>query len=98
VCLPYVCGLSTDVRIGLLDADIDFGHFLGNFKSKFGFRRERAKFVVSSSFRRDVSTPELPLAASCRGRYQSLMTLPATFPSCRQGILVWGEIPSMPRR
>eukprot|EP00243_Klebsormidium_subtile_P001719 TRINITY_DN13190_c0_g1_i1.p1 TRINITY_DN13190_c0_g1~~TRINITY_DN13190_c0_g1_i1.p1 ORF type:complete len:222 (+),score=84.21 TRINITY_DN13190_c0_g1_i1:2-667(+) len=29
---------------------IDFGHFLGNFKSKFGFRRERAKFVFTPDF------------------------------------------------
>ena len=26
---------------------IDFGHFLGNFKSKFGFNRERAAFVFT---------------------------------------------------
>jgi len=28
-------------------ADIDFGHFLGNFKSKFGINRERAAFVFT---------------------------------------------------
>ncbi|XP_065644549.1 phosphatidylinositol 4,5-bisphosphate 3-kinase catalytic subunit beta isoform isoform X2 [Hydra vulgaris] len=27
---------------------IDFGHFLGNFKTKFGFKRERVKFVLTS--------------------------------------------------
>lgn len=27
---------------------IDFGHFLGNFKSKFGIKRERVKFVLTS--------------------------------------------------
>ena len=27
---------------------IDFGHFLGNFKSKFGFKRERAPFVFTT--------------------------------------------------
>lgn len=27
--------------------DIDFGHFLGNFKYKFGIRRERAAFVFT---------------------------------------------------
>ena len=26
---------------------IDFGHFLGNFKSKFGVRRERTPFVLT---------------------------------------------------
>lgn len=26
---------------------IDFGHFLGNFKKKFGINRERAKFVFT---------------------------------------------------
>ena len=29
---------------------IDFGHFLGNFKSKFGFKRERAPFVLTPDF------------------------------------------------
>ena len=29
---------------------IDFGHFLGNFKHKFGFRRERVPMVLSSEF------------------------------------------------
>jgi phosphatidylinositol-4,5-bisphosphate 3-kinase len=28
-------------------ADIDFGHFLGNFKQKFGINRERAAFVFT---------------------------------------------------
>ena len=26
---------------------IDFGHFLGNFKQKFGFKRETAPFVMT---------------------------------------------------
>jgi Phosphoinositide 3-kinase family, accessory domain (PIK domain)/Phosphatidylinositol 3- and 4-kinase/Phosphoinositide 3-kinase C2 len=29
---------------------IDFGHFLGNFKSKFGYKRERAPFVFTPAF------------------------------------------------
>ena len=29
---------------------IDFGHFLGNFKSKFGMKRERAPFVFTPDF------------------------------------------------
>lgn len=29
---------------------IDFGHFLGNFKSKFGIKRERAPFVLTPDF------------------------------------------------
>ena len=29
---------------------VDFGHFLGHFKSKFGFKRERAKFVFTPDF------------------------------------------------
>jgi phosphatidylinositol-4,5-bisphosphate 3-kinase len=26
---------------------IDFGHFLGNYKSKFGFKREKAPFIFT---------------------------------------------------
>ena len=29
---------------------IDFGHFLGNFKSKFGIKRETAPFVFTPDF------------------------------------------------
>jgi phosphatidylinositol-4,5-bisphosphate 3-kinase catalytic subunit alpha/beta/delta len=29
---------------------IDFGHFLGNYKKKYGFKRERAKFVLTPDF------------------------------------------------
>jgi hypothetical protein len=66
-----------------LDADIDFGHFLGNFKSKFGFRRERAKFVVSSLVsNRSFYTLISLLAAGGRARYENLMALSADFPSC----------------
>ncbi|KAI6655886.1 Phosphatidylinositol 4,5-bisphosphate 3-kinase catalytic subunit alpha isoform-like [Oopsacas minuta] len=37
---------------------IDFGHFLGNFKSKFGIKRERVPFVLTRDF----------LYIICRGR------------------------------
>jgi len=29
---------------------IDFGHFLGHFKTKAGFKRERSKFVFTKEF------------------------------------------------
>eukprot|EP01090_Pellita_catalonica_P020530 TRINITY_DN738_c0_g1_i2.p1 TRINITY_DN738_c0_g1~~TRINITY_DN738_c0_g1_i2.p1 ORF type:complete len:141 (-),score=24.55 TRINITY_DN738_c0_g1_i2:205-627(-) len=29
---------------------IDFGHFLGNVKSKYGFKRERAPFIFNPQF------------------------------------------------
>ena len=29
---------------------IDFGHILGNFKEKFGIRRERTPFVLTNDF------------------------------------------------
>lgn len=29
---------------------IDFGHFLGNFKSKLGIKRERAPFIFTPQF------------------------------------------------
>ena len=31
---------------------IDFGHFLGNYKKKFGMKRERAPFVLTPDFAR----------------------------------------------
>lgn len=38
---------------------IDFGHFLGNFKSKYGVRRERSPFVFTPEMKRViVHTPE----------------------------------------
>lgn len=30
--------------------NIDFGHFLGNWKSKFGIKRERVKFILTPDF------------------------------------------------
>lgn len=44
------------IKIHLLPAlifqlvHIDFGHFLGNFKSKFGVKRERVPFVLTDDF------------------------------------------------
>ena len=35
--------------IFILFFHIDFGHFLGNFKSKYGIKRERAPFVFTNS-------------------------------------------------
>ena len=29
---------------------IDFGHILGNFKSKFGIKRERVPFILTHDF------------------------------------------------
>jgi phosphatidylinositol-4,5-bisphosphate 3-kinase catalytic subunit alpha/beta/delta len=29
---------------------IDFGHFLGHFKKKYGFKRERVPFVLTEDF------------------------------------------------
>ena len=40
---------------------IDFGHFLGNFKHKFGIKRERVAIVLPSEFVAVISTPEFGL-------------------------------------
>eukprot|EP00735_Rhodelphis_limneticus_P000750 TRINITY_DN11275_c0_g1::TRINITY_DN11275_c0_g1_i1::g.762::m.762 TRINITY_DN11275_c0_g1::TRINITY_DN11275_c0_g1_i1::g.762 ORF type:complete len:1066 (+),score=268.88,sp/P54673/PI3K1_DICDI/38.97/0.0,PI3Ka/PF00613.15/6.2e-59,PI3_PI4_kinase/PF00454.22/2.1e-50,PI3K_C2/PF00792.19/5.8e+02,PI3K_C2/PF00792.19/4.8e-25,PI3K_rbd/PF00794.13/0.00056,PI3K_rbd/PF00794.13/5.8e-13,HEAT_2/PF13646.1/0.14 TRINITY_DN11275_c0_g1_i1:311-3199(+) len=37
---------------------IDFGHFLGNFKSKFGVKRERAPFVFTNTFAHVLGGPK----------------------------------------
>jgi phosphatidylinositol-4,5-bisphosphate 3-kinase len=34
---------------------IDYGHFLGNFKTKYGFKRERVPFVLTEDFTRVIS-------------------------------------------
>jgi hypothetical protein len=39
---------------------IDFGHFLGNFKSKLGIRRERAPFVFTPAFAAILGKPGHP--------------------------------------
>ena len=45
---------------------IDFGHFLGNFKKKYGVKRERAPFVLTPDiglfcFRRCFGCAMIPL-------------------------------------
>ena len=37
---------------------LDFGHFLGNFKHKFGIRRERVPILLSSEFIDVIKTAE----------------------------------------
>lgn len=39
---------------------IDFGHFLGNFKTKFGYKRERAPFVFTHAFAGMLGGPGAP--------------------------------------
>ena len=39
---------------------IDFGHFLGNFKSKMGVKRERAPFVFTPQFAHVLGTEGTP--------------------------------------
>lgn len=34
---------------------IDFGHFLGHFKKKLGFKRERVPFVLTEDFTRVIA-------------------------------------------
>jgi len=40
---------------------IDFGHFLGNFKSKMGVKREKAPFVFTPHFAEIMGGPKSPL-------------------------------------
>ena len=39
---------------------IDFGHFLGNFKVKFGYKREKAKFVFTRAMAAVMGKPGSP--------------------------------------
>jgi phosphatidylinositol kinase/protein kinase (PI-3 family) len=43
---------------------IDFGHFLGNYKKKFGIKRERAPFVFTPDFAYVMGGKVLPLIKS----------------------------------
>ena len=46
----YVISVIESTMISLQLFHIDFGHILGNFKSKFGVRRERVPFVLTDHF------------------------------------------------
>jgi len=55
---------------------IDFGHFLGHFKEKFGMRRERAPFVLTPDFAHVMggkgSTDFLRFVDTCKQAYNIL--------------------------
>lgn len=42
---------------------IDFGHFLGNFKTKFGFKRETAPFIFTPMYAHMMGGPSSPIYA-----------------------------------
>ncbi len=42
-------------------SDIDFGHFLGNFKQKFGVKRERSPFVFTPQYAQVLDGRKSPL-------------------------------------
>jgi hypothetical protein len=42
---------------------IDFGHFLGNFKTKFGFKRETAPFIFTPMYAYMMGGPNSPIYA-----------------------------------
>ena len=46
---------------------IDFGHFLGNFKYKYGYRRERAPFVFTPQLAAVMGGPGAPAYARFEG-------------------------------
>ena len=51
---------------------IDFGHFLGNFKSKAGVNRERAPFVCTPQYAHILGT-----VGACRACWGWRLVLPA---------------------
>jgi phosphatidylinositol-4,5-bisphosphate 3-kinase len=44
---------------------IDFGHFLGNFKKKLGFKRERVPFVLTEDFTKVIAKGALNPEETC---------------------------------
>ena len=49
--LEFYTGLIFREQISILQMfHIDFGHILGNYKRKFGIRRERVPFVLTEDF------------------------------------------------
>lgn len=45
-----MCVVFSHCFVRCLFQQIDFGHFLGNYKSKFGIKRERAPFVFTHQY------------------------------------------------
>ncbi len=64
---------------------IDFGHFLGNFKSKLGVKRERAPFVFTPHFSDVLGGPGAPRFVKFEVHWQ--VSVPLFFREC------WGCYP-----
>ena len=64
---------------------VDFGHFLGHFKSKFGVKRESASFVL---------TPHMETVLGGRAASNLRHAVAATLPRRR----AWGGLPLSPLR
>jgi len=48
---------------------IDFGHFLGHFKKKYGIKRERVPFVLTEDFIKVISRGEIFYVIETNRRY-----------------------------